>query len=100
MSENEETKEVVSNIHHFHCVCNSLEHQYNIIYDKDDNELYIEIHLSNHGFFRRMKYAFKYLFGYKCKYGCFDEIIIQPEEKQKLINVISMLDESHLPRID
>ncbi len=62
------------------CDCSSAEHQ--IIFRKmdDDNEfVYGSIHLSSRPFLKRIIPAIKYIFGYKCRYGHFDEILLGPQ---------------------
>lgn len=66
------------------CDCNSREHQIIIEYDNEDNLAYCHIHLVKHGFWRRLKAGLKYIFGYKCRYGQWDEFILKPEHAGKL----------------
>ncbi len=80
------------------CTCGSVEHQMIISYDVDTNEepeyddVYVSIHLSTYrGFWNRLKYAVKYIFGYKCRYGAFDEIILNPDDHMKFQNVANKL---------
>lgn len=76
------------------CVCHSADHCYIINFDEWDNEktVYIEPHLSTGGFWHRLKYAFKYLFGWKCRYGCFDEIIISKDNYHPLKKIVQYLE--------
>jgi len=73
------------------CDCNSREHQIVIEYDKEDKLIYCHIHLVKHGLLRRLKAGFKYIFGYKCKYGQWDEFIFKPEHSKKLRELSEML---------
>ena len=78
------------------CACYSIEHAYIITFDKDfDNEnmVYINPHLTDGGFWHRLKYAFKYLFGWKSRYGCFDEIIINKTNYQPLKHIINYIEQ-------
>ena len=60
------------------------------MHDKEDNELYMEIHLSNYlSFFQRVKEGIKYIFGHKSDYGHFDSIIISVEDRKRLIDILS-----------
>ena len=68
----------------FICECHSLEHQLHFWYDDEDKNVYTEVHLVKYGFFNRVKYALKYIFGYKCRFGAFDEFIFKPEDLTKL----------------
>jgi hypothetical protein len=75
----------------FICHCDDAQHQYSLTYfidDKFPNKfLYLDIHLNKeYSIFRRIIYAFKYIFGYQCKYGAFDEIVISKETAEKTIN--------------
>lgn len=70
----------------FICQCHSLEHQISFWYDKYQNDLYCEPHLSTHrGFWGRVKIAIRYIFGCKKgKYGAWDEIILKKDDVKKL----------------
>jgi len=72
------------------CECSSLEHQ--IIIYKEDDQVYAYFHLSNLSFFRRIKYAIKYIFGYKCKYGAFEEFMFGEQHVESLKNIIKELE--------
>lgn len=60
------------------CECNSAEHQ--ILFRKFTDEpetVYMEVHLStNRGFWKRLWYGLKYAFGYKSRFGAWDELIL------------------------
>jgi hypothetical protein len=64
------------------CDCCSTEHQILFHHFKDDDdgldEVYVSVHLYNRSFWSRLKY----LFGYKSKFGAWDEVII-PRNKFK-----------------
>ncbi len=65
------------------CECNSAEHQ--LIFLTDEDDFYCQVHLSTyHNFFKRCWIAIKYIFGYKCRYGNWDSIIISREDICKL----------------
>jgi hypothetical protein len=68
------------------CSCSSAEHQVILSYFIPDTEatVYAAIHLQKRPFWARLKYAFKYIFGYKCSYGAFDEVLFGPEHVDKL----------------
>ena len=73
------------------CDCSSREHQIIIEHDNEDNLTYCHIHLVKHGFWRRLKAGLKYIFGYKCRYGQWDEFILKPEHADKLRELSEML---------
>lgn len=62
------------------CMCGSPEHQAIFGYDPDEEdfpELWIEIHLCHYeNFFKRIWMAAKYIFGYHCKYGHWDCLLL------------------------
>lgn len=66
------------------CACHSNEHTIIVHKDEEDNVFYFSIFLKELGFVERLKLGIKYIFGYKCKYGHFEEIIITPEQLNKL----------------
>lgn len=73
------------------CECCSSEHQliFRTIYNPQDiqnDEVFIDIHLNKKSFWKRLKYGLKYIFGYKCRFGAFDEIITTKEKLQNVIN--------------
>jgi len=74
------------------CDCSSVEHQIVISYNLEDGTAYCSIHLSSVGFFRRVLNAFKYVFGYKCKYGHFEEFVLSKEHSKKISELGSFLD--------
>lgn len=64
------------------CQCHNVEHQMIIYYDEEDNFAYVQYHLSPLSFFERLVHGIKYIFGYRSKYGDFDEIIVGSEYGQ------------------
>ena len=75
----------------FICQCNSPEHQLIFNYFKDDKFGDVTIHLVPDTFWRRIKNAIKYIFGYRSKYGDFDEFIFKKEDANKLQSVVDYL---------
>ena len=69
---NQESKFIV-------CECFSLEHLVCLSYFEGDDEAYIHIHLAQETFWTRVWHALKYIFGYRCRYGDFDEFLIGPK---------------------
>lgn len=66
------------------CECSSREHQIIIEPDLEDDLLYCHIHLIKYGFWKRLKAGVRYIFGYKSRYGHWDEFIFKPEHADKL----------------
>lgn len=86
----------------FICDCGSLEH--NLVFQMSDytedmtpeqlaewpieERQMMTVHVNLHqyrGFFKRLWVAIKYLFNYKCRYGHFDCIILEPQDAQHMI---------------
>lgn len=73
------------------CACSSSNHNIIIHYDEEDNLAYCHVHLMKLPFWKRIVYAFRYVFGFKSPYGAFEEFIINEEnavEFQKIIKKI------------
>lgn len=78
----------------FVCKCEDVEHQ--IIFswfdEPDEHELYAAVHLAPvRNPLKRIWYAIKYIFGYKCKYGAFEEFIFRVEDIWKLRKLADIL---------
>jgi hypothetical protein len=70
------------------CECHSAEHIMRFSYLSDEKDvLYVEIHLGSSGFWRRVCDAIKHIFGYNCKFGCFDEFVWTKEQVEQLRNM-------------
>lgn len=76
----------------FKCSCESSEHTIMFEldqFDPEDVELSIFVFLNQYrGFFRRLLIAIKYLFGYKCRYGHWDSVILKSEDTDRLIKLL------------
>lgn len=70
------------------CKCSSSEHQMIFRSFKNEDEIYVDVHLTDQGFFRRLKHGIKYIFGYKSKYGAWDEIILDKKEFKQIVKNI------------
>ena len=77
----------------FICQCNSAEQQLIFSYFTDDKfgDVYVTVHLVPDTFWRRIRNAIKYIFGYRSKYGDFDEFIFKKEDANKLQSVVDYL---------
>lgn len=74
------------------CACHSVEHQ--IVFRKeidDTPEVYAEIHLNKLPFWKRLRYAIRYVFGYQCQYGAFDEFLFSEEHIEPLEEILKTL---------
>ena len=44
----------------------------------DDEDFFLEVHLSPLPFWGRVRNAVRYVFGKRCKYGDFEEVVLSP----------------------
>lgn len=78
-------------------MCGDAAHQFVLSHFDDEPEIYISVKLNKHGFLRRVKEAFRYVFGMPCKYGEFDEVILKEAGIARLYGVLQKkLMENHL----
>ena len=79
----------------FICSCENTEHQIVFSWFEDDDveNVYATIHLRKKSLWTRLKYGIKYIFGYQCRYGAFDEFIFNPSDARKLQKVVNFLKE-------
>lgn len=69
----------------FICDCHSLEHLISFWYDEEIDSLIIEPRLITHkNFFKRLWVSLKYAFGYKSRFGEFDEVILGFDKQKQL----------------
>lgn len=74
------------------CACSSLEHQVIIRGYSDGDELYVNIHLnSSDNIFKRIWIGIRFIFGYKSRFGEWDEFVLTKEHLPKLEKVVSQL---------
>lgn len=72
------------------CECSSAEHQMVLRYDDDKNlgrQVFVEIHLVPLAWYKRLWLGIKYIFGYKCCYGNFEEMILSPKHARQIYNL-------------
>lgn len=83
------------------CDCASVEHQMVLRFD-DDKDLgrmvYVEIHLVNKRWYKRLWIGLKYIFGYKCCYGNFEEMILSPKHARQVYDLYRFLNRPNLNR--
>ena len=80
----------------FICQCGDPSHQFIISTDNDTSSasIFISVHLSRESnIFKRIWYAFRYVFGKRSIYGDFDEIIINPADAGRLQKIVDFLKE-------
>ena len=73
--------------------CNSPEHQLIFTHFSDEvgGDIYVLVHLKPDSLWKRIRNAIKYIFGYRSKYGDFDEFIFKKEDANKLQAVVDYL---------
>ena len=62
--------------------------------DEEDKVLYCSIHLSPLPWYKRLINGIKYIFGYRCKYGDFDEFLFDEKHIDKLNQMVNFLNEN------
>lgn len=72
------------------CMCESSEH-IAIINMDDDGFVSLSVFLCKLPFWQRVLNGLKYIFGYKSKFGDFDEIILTKEDGKKLQKITDIL---------
>ena len=75
------------------CECNSTEHQLIVLYDNQDEypQVYFHIHLNKKSFWNRLVYGIKYIFGYRSRFGAFEEFIFNPDDVEKIERIVTYL---------
>ena len=59
--------------------------------DDEDRDVYVSVHLSPDSFWKRIWNSIKYIFGYRCMFGHFDEFIFKKQDAGKLQKVVDFL---------
>jgi hypothetical protein len=73
------------------CQCTSLEHQVVYWRDPEDTQVYMSVYLSPLPLTKRIKAALKYIFGYRCKYGHWEEFVLGEEHREDLLKIAAIL---------
>lgn len=78
----------------FECACHNDEHEFKFILDLDEPDykaVYLVTFMADGGFWYRLTRAIKYLFGYKCRFGHFDETVIDnPKDAQRIADLMDV----------
>jgi hypothetical protein len=53
------------------------------------------VHLNKKPILKRLKYAVQYLLGRKSRFGAFDEFIFNPDDAERLQEVVNYLKQSN-----
>ena len=76
------------------CDCSSVEHQMALRFDDDKDlgrQVFVEIHLAALAWYKRLWLGIKYIFGYKCCYGNFEEVILSPKHARQIYGLYRFL---------
>jgi phage-related protein len=76
------------------CDCHSTEHQLILRHDPDEEyyNLFINVHLITYkNVFKRIWVSLKYIFGYKCRYGHWDEFILNKKDADRFIEILKKI---------
>ena len=79
---------------YFVCNCHSPEHTLKFEFDKEFPSIYVSVFLSELPWCLRLFEAAKYVLGYKCRYGHFDEFVLKKEDCGRLIDIVGKLRDS------
>jgi hypothetical protein len=83
------------------CECKTPEHQIIVHYTDEGDEnvsfpvCYLHYHLNKRPFWERVKYAFKYIFGFQSRFGAFGEMILNPQDVDKIEKICHFLRKSN-----
>ena len=86
--------EAILKVEHFECVCHSDEHRLTFQIDDDIEkgwkpEFYTSLFLADHNnLFKRTWTALKYIFGYKCRYGHWENFIMNEKDIDRMLTVL------------
>lgn len=71
---------------YFECQCHGDEHilTFSFWVVSDDPDCYVHIFLNHRRWYKRIWPAIRYIFGYKCKFGHFDEMILKHKDVSRL----------------
>lgn len=80
---------------YFQCACNSPEHTLHFkIFNDEPKMLCAYVFLNTESWYKRILIGFKYIFGYKCKYGHFDEFILKNKDIDKFIEMLNEMKQT------
>ena len=71
--------------YYLECDCTDSKHTLRFILDEEFTDIIIDVQLNKrYGIFGRIWRAVKYIFGYDCQYGHWDEFMISGKQVEKL----------------
>ena len=84
-------KEELKDIEFMLCDCESIDHQIILKKDEELSYIYMTIHLKPFTWYKRIVNGIKYIFGYRCAYGDFDEFILSHKHADTLRKMADFL---------
>lgn len=69
------------------CECSTPEHT--VRFARDEDCTYITFFLEGGPWYKRVVTGLKYIFGYKCRYGHFDEVVLRDDKVKKLVEILT-----------
>ena len=84
------------------CSCGTVEHTLQFVWEENPEwpEIYISTFLARFGFFKRLWYGIKYIFGFRSKYGYFEETILDYKKVKELKEFCDQWLETHADPFD
>lgn len=74
------------------CQCTSTEHQVVYWKDPEDRQVYMSVYLAPLPLLKRIWEAIRYVFGYRCRYGHWEEFVMGEEHLADLRQIIATID--------
>jgi hypothetical protein len=86
--------------HYFECQCSDFNHIFRFVFDPEDGEMWLEVHLNHYKpWYKRLVIAFRYFFKRVEAYGHYDVTMIREEDLNKLQNLLTTVKSNHLDRL-
>jgi hypothetical protein len=76
----------MSDFEYLECECSSPEHT--VRFAKDEDFVYMTFFLESGPWYRRVASAFRHIFGYKSRYGHFDEVVMDRETAARMAEIL------------
>lgn len=73
------------------CRCGDVRHQIVFLVDDEDNMCYMEVLLNKLPWYKRLIIGIKYIFGCRCRYGAFEEVVLDEEDASKFFRIAHCL---------
>ena len=83
-------------VEYFECSCHSPEHTLKFMFEEfsSDSEIAVSVFLAELPWHKRLFVALKYAMGYKCRYGHFEEFLLDKEDCDRIIEIVGRLKNS------